>query len=380
MKIQNGYVYTPDFRFEKKTLTINSAAGTFESAARDEEILDASGCYVIPGLIDIHFHGCMGADVCDGTLQSLETIAAYEAQEGVTSVCPATLTLPEEELLEILACAAAFASGERDAGRADLIGLNMEGPFISRSKKGAQNGRYIRPCSADLCRSFVKASGGLVKIIGLAPEENPGFEEYIAEVKDSVRVSLAHTDADYDMAMAAFAAGASHAVHLFNAMSGLSHRAPGVVGAVRDCRNVTAELICDGNHVHPAAVRAAFDMLGDERIVLISDSLRACGLGDGKMMLGGQEVEVHGTRATLTDSGSLAGSVCSLMRCLQTAVLEMHIPLESAVRCATLNPARVIGAQETVGSIEEGKRANAVLLDERDLHVCAVIKDGIRIR
>ena len=174
-------------------------------------------------------------------------------------------------------CAADYAHEQHDPKEADLVGINMEGPFISRVKKGAQNEDYIIPCDVSVCESFLEASRGLVKIIGLAPEENPNFRQYIASVKDRVRVSLAHTNADYETAMAAFEAGACHAVHLFNAMPPMSHRSPGVVGAVRDSDQVMAELICDGNHVHPAVVRAAFDMLGEERIILISDSLRACG-------------------------------------------------------------------------------------------------------
>ena len=406
MKIVNGRVYTPQFCFEKKTVSIRDGrfsdisvqelpAGQEKSGAQElpdgeEAVLDASGCYVIPGLIDIHFHGCMGSDFCDGTPEAIRTIAQFEAKEGVTAICPATLTLPAEELTRILSCAAAYvrsrhvgsrSGADRAAGpEADLIGINMEGPFISHVKKGAQNEKYILPCSTAAAGSFLDASEGLVKIIGLAPEENPDYETYIQNVRERVRVSLAHTNADYETAMAAFAAGASHAVHLFNAMPEPGHREPGVVGAFLDSPGVTAELICDGNHVHPALVRALFASPGTaERLVLISDSLRACGLGDGRMILGGLEVEVKGTRAVLTDSGALAGSVCSLTRCLQIAVKEMHIPLEKAVRSATINPARVIGAAGSHGSIEPGKRGNAVLLDEKTLEVRGVVKDGVLI-
>lgn len=391
MKIINGSVYTPEFRFEKKNiyagdgrfLGISDAADNSAGGIMDideETIVDASGCYVIPGLVDIHFHGCMGADFCDASNEAIETLARYEAAQGVTAICPATLTLPVETLNAVLRCAAEYAGGSHAPDEADLVGINMEGPFISHVKKGAQNGDYIIQCDSAVCESFLEASRGLVKIIGLAPEENPDFREYISAVKDKVRVSLAHTNADYETAMAAFEAGACHAVHLYNAMPPLLHRDPGVVGAVRDSDHVMAELICDGNHVHPAAVRSAFDMLGEERIVLISDSLRACGMGDGLMMLGGQEVEVHGTRATLTDSGALAGSVCSLTRCMQTAVLKMGIPLETAVRCASYNPAYAIGILDEYGSIEEGKHADCVLLDKKDLSLRAVVKDGVKIK
>ena len=375
-----GLVYGEDFRFHPGTVVLEG--GRIREIVYGEESADPEACYIIPGLVDIHFHGCMGMDFCDGTQEALETIAAWEAEQGVTSICPATLTLPAEELCGILSEAAAFAARqarEADRADADLIGINMEGPFISHAKKGAQNGRYIVPCSEAVCRSFLEASGGLVKIIGLAPEENPGFEEYIRAAAGRVKVSLAHTAADYGTAMRAFAAGASHAVHLYNGMPEMTHREPGVVGAVMDSPQVTAELICDGNHVHPAAVRAAFAMLGEERIVLISDSLRAAGMGDGEIMTGGQKVIVEGTRAVLADGGNLAGSVSSLTKCMQTAVLGMGIPLESAVRCAAYNPAKVIGAEDTCGVLAPGRKADVVVLD-RSLEVRRVYKNGKLIR
>ena len=255
----------------------------------------------------------------------------------------------------------------------------MEGPFISHVKKGAQNENYILPCDPGVCEEFLQAGDGLLKIIGLAPEENPQYLSYIQAMKDKVRISLAHTNADYETAMNAFQAGASHAVHLFNAMPEFTHREPGVVGAVADNPHVTAELICDGNHVHPSVVRAAFEMIGPDRIVLISDSLRATGLGDGIIDLGGQEVRVEGTRATLVEGGNLAGSVTNLMDCMRIAVKEMGIPLEQAVRCASINPARVIGEDRERGSLEEGKRADIVLLDKETLRLKKVIKDGREI-
>ena len=425
MRIIGGKVYTEDYRFregeieirdgvitdvrygkEIRTETVGTEGPGTENRFLSQQIatenrslsqlpepqqsephlslLDASGCYVIPGLIDLHFHGCMGEDFCDGTMKAVETLAEYEAKEGITAICPATLTLPVEELKEVLACGAAYAKRGRDPHRADLIGINMEGPFISHVKKGAQNGKYILPASAQICRDFVQASEGLLKIIGLAPEENPGFEEYIREVKGLVKVSLAHTNADYDTAMRAFDAGADHAVHLYNAMPEMTHRAPGVPGAVQDSPHVMAEIICDGNHVHPSVVRAAFSMIGEERMILISDSLRATGLGDGRILLGGQEVDVTGTKAVLVQGGNLAGSVTNLMDCMRIAVQQMHIPLESAVRCATANPAkalRLAGSDPVLyGRLLPGMRGNAVLLREEDLSVKAVVKDGVVIR
>lgn len=345
--------------------------------SEDEEIVvDGEGAYAIPGLIDLHFHGCVGADVCDGTPEALKKIAQYEASIGVTAIAPATMTLPVEELEQILRNAAAYKKTQKTGGfEADLLGLNMEGPFISPVKKGAQDEKNIVPCNVEIAKRFLKASEGLVKFIGIAPEESSEAVAFIKEMKDSVDISLAHTNADYDTAMAAFAAGANHAVHLYNAMPAFTHRAPGVIGAVADSKHVMAEIICDNVHIHPAVVRATFAMMGADRMILISDSMRATGMPDGTYTLGGLDVNVNGNRATLVDGGALAGSVTNLMDCMRTVVKVMDIPLETAVACATANPARSLGVYDTYGSISEGKKADIVLLDE-DLALKIVIKDG----
>ncbi len=345
--------------------------------SEDEEIVvDGEGAYAIPGLIDLHFHGCVGADVCDGTPEALKKIAQYEASIGVTAIAPATMTLPVEELEQILRNAAAYKKTQKTGGfEADLLGLNMEGPFISPVKKGAQDEKNIVPCNMEIAKRFLKASEGLVKFIGIAPEESSEAVAFIKEMKDSVDISLAHTNADYDTAMAAFAAGANHAVHLYNAMPAFTHRAPGVIGAVADSKHVMAEIICDNVHIHPAVVRATFAMMGADRMILISDSMRATGMPDGTYTLGGLDVNVNGNRATLVDGGALAGSVTNLMDCMRTVVKVMEIPLETAVACATANPARSLGVYDAYGSISEGKKADIVLLDE-DLALKMVIKDG----
>ena len=377
----------PDQTFAQGEIRITGSV--FEEAAAgmlqegyEEETIDGEGCYAIPGLIDLHFHGCMGYDVCDGTKEALEAIARYEASVGVTAIAPATMTLPAAELEQILRVAAEYkkAEGKRrdQALYADLVGLNMEGPFISPVKKGAQDAGNIISCDADICRRFLEASGGLVKFVGVAPEESDNAISFIEEMKDQVNLSLAHTNADYDIANAAFEAGASHAVHLFNAMPAFTHREPGVVGAAADNAHVTAEIICDGVHIHPSMVRAAFRMFGSDRMILISDSMRAAGMPDGRYLLGGLEVDVTGNRAVLVSDGALAGSVTNQMDCMRSAVKKMGIPLETAVACASVNPAKKLGIYSSYGSIEKEKHANLVLLDQ-DLNVKAVIKDGQRI-
>lgn len=346
------------------------------------EVIDGEGCYAIPGLIDLHFHGCMGYDICDGTKEAIEKIAEYEASVGVTAICPATMTLPVDELNDVLSTAAEFKKEqevEKRAKEADLIGLNMEGPFISPAKKGAQDARNILPCNEKIAKGFLKASDGLVKFIGVAPEESEFSTSFIEEMKKEVIISLAHTNANFDSADEAFKAGAKHAIHLYNAMTGFTHRDPGVVGAVCENKHVTAELICDGIHIHPSAVRTTFSMLGSDRIILISDSMRATGMTDGIYTLGGLDVKVEGNKATLVSDGAIAGSVTNLMECMKTAVQKMEIPLEVAVACATKNPAKCLGVYDKYGSITAGKKANLVLLD-KELNVKAVIKDGKRIR
>lgn len=391
MIIRNVKVYTEEMEFVEGEIVLRDGrieaapgSGTGEDSGKTlagEEVLDGGGCYAIPGLIDLHFHGCKGYDFCDGTSEAIAKIAEYEASVGVTAICPATMTLPVNELEEILAVAAKYkkenASGRQ--GAADLVGVNMEGPFISEAKKGAQDERNIISCDAGICRRFLNASEGLVKFVGIAPERNEGAQEFIRQMKDEVHISLAHTNADYDTAMAAFEAGADHAVHLYNAMPAFTHRKPGVVGAVSDSAHVNAEMICDGVHIHPSVVRATFKMLGADRIVLISDSMRATGMPDGQYTLGGLDVNVAGGKATLVSNGALAGSATNLMECMKTVVKVMGIPLKTAVACASMNPAKCLGIYDEYGSIAPGKKGNVVLLDQ-DLELKAVVKDGIRIR
>lgn len=391
---EDGMIVIKDGRFDK-VLTGAQAGKASEdthNAAGDyagEEVVDGEGAYAVPGLIDIHFHGCKGYDFCDGTAEAIEEIAKYEASVGVTGVCPATMTLPVEELTGILSAAASYAESscqrsdkkgteEKRVPGADLLGINMEGPFISIEKKGAQDERNIIPCDVGTCRKFLDASKGLVKFVGIAPERNGDFTAFINQVKDEVNVSLAHTNADYDTAKAAFDAGACHAVHLYNAMPAFTHRAPGVVGAVSDSPHVNAEIICDGVHIHPSVVRSTFKMMGAKRMILISDSMRATGMPDGRYLLGGLEVDVKGNRAVLASNGALAGSATNLMDCMRTVVKKMGIPLETAVACATMNPAKAIGEYENYGSIAPGKKADVVLLDG-ELKIKDVIKGGVRL-
>lgn len=371
MRIINGSVFVGEGFVERDVF---AAEGRFVGeAARAEggQTVDAAGCYVIPGLVDLHFHGSAGADISDGDLAGLHRMGAYEASRGVTAMCPATMTLPEDVLVRAAQAAAAY---EPAADEAALVGINMEGPFISPSKVGAQNPDYVRNPSAEEFRRLQKAAGGLFKLVDIAPEE-PGAEEFIREMANEVRISLAHTCTDYDTAARAFELGARQLTHLYNAMDPMHHRKPGPIPAAVEHGEVTAEIIADGVHIHPAMVRLAFQLFGDDRMILISDTLRAAGLEDGTYDLGGQDVTVRGPVATI-DNGALAGSVSDLMRCLTVAVRDMGIPLASAVKAASANPARALGLDAERGAIEAGKVADAVLLDKETLDVRAVVLRG----
>lgn len=338
----------------------------------DGKILDASGLIMIPGLVDIHFHGCRGADMCDGTVEALDVITSYEASVGVTSVCPATMTIPRDELL----CVMKNAGDYTYHGGAHLVGINMEGPFISPSKKGAQAAENIMHCDYEYFRQLQDAANGLIKLVDIAPEE-PGAFEFIDKAKDETVISIAHTAADYDTAKEAIEHGASHATHLYNAMPSLHHRNPGVIGAVRDSQKCHVELICDGVHIHPSVIRATFAMFGAERMILISDSMRATGLEDGEYTLGRQPVTVRGNLATLHD-GTIAGSATNLMDCMRFAINEAGISLEEAIMCATANPAKEINIFDEAGSISVGKKADFVLLNNA-LDIVSVYIDGKEI-
>ena len=371
MIIKNALVYTPDHTFVPGDLAIRDGRIAADTTPQPgEEVIDAGGLYALPGLLDIHFHGAVGHDFCDGTKEAIQALADFEASKGILAICPATMTYSEEILNGVMDAAAAHKNGRG----ADLVGINMEGPFISPHKLGAQNPAYLHLPDVAMFRRLQKRSGGLIKLVDIAPEEECAFD-FIAQCKDEVRISIAHTCTDYATAKAAFAAGARHMTHLYNAMPGITHREPGpIIAALED--GATVELITDGVHIHPAMVRFTFRVFGDDHVVLIADSMEAAGLPDGQYSLGGQAVTVRGPRATLTEHpDTIAGSATCLYDCMRTAVLDMGVPLESAVRAASENPARCSGIDADYGSLAVGRYGNVVLADA-GLGIRTVIKKG----
>ena len=340
--------------------------------SEDAEAIDLNGAYVIPGLVDIHTHAAVDEDASDGTKEGYEKMSAYYASRGVTSWCPTTMTLAEETLLNAIKTSVDF---ERPENGAKLAGINLEGPFINVNKKGAQNEAFVKTPDIDMFNRLYDASNGLVKLITIAPEE-PNAIEFIKEASKKAVVSLGHTDADYDTAMKAYEAGASHTTHLYNAMPSLHHRKPGVIAAASDA-GATVELIVDGFHSHPAVVRLTNKLFG-EKVVLISDSARCTGMPDGEYELGGLPITMKDGKAVLTGTDTIAGSTIHLMDAVLRS-MKFGIDMEKVIEAATIIPAKVIKEDDKIGSIEPGKAADFVVLD-KDFEIINVYIDGKPIK
>ena len=369
MIIKNGLIFTENKTFEQLDISIcdNLIANIEENiaACADEEIIDATGLYVLPGLVDVHSHGAVGHDFSDGNVDGLREILAYEYSHGITTYCPTSMTIEKEDILKMFA---AVKDWKDEAGLADFAGINMEGPFLDPAKKGAHREECIMKPDVGFFRACNEACGGRIKLVTLAPNMD-GAMEFVEELKDEVVISLGHTGADYDTTKKALLAGAHHVTHLFNAMNPFTHRAPGLIGAASESDNCNAEVICDGIHIHESVIRAAFKMFPG-RVVLISDSMRATGMPNGTYDLGGQEVTVNGGLATLAD-GTIAGSATNLFDCMRTAI-SFGIPREEAIAAATMNPAKSIGIYNKTGSLSVGKRAHVLLVD-KDMNLVRVI-------
>lgn len=359
MIIRNGNVFQEDGFYKRTDLYIeNDHIVASEVEVTDKTEIDATGLKVIPGLVDIHSHGAYGCDFSDADAVGLKKILQYEKSHGVTSYCPTSMTLPKDQLYKIFNT---IDQVEFDDTCAHIVGINMEGPFLDPSKKGAHVEKFIINPDIDFFRKCNEAAHGMIKLVTIAPNMD-GADKFIRELKDEVVISLGHTSADYDCAARAMTNGALHVTHLYNAMNPMGHRMPGLIGAAADNENCMVELIGDGIHVHPAMVRNTFRIFGDERVILISDSMRATGMANGEYELGGQAVAMKNRKATLKD-GTIAGSATDLfdgMRC----VIDMGVPEREAILAATRNPAKSIGVYDEVGSLSVGKRADILLTDE----------------
>lgn len=359
MLFKNAFVLLPDGTFKKNDVMVKDGKIVkVGSNITADDVVDADGKYLVPGFIDIHTHGCVGGDFCDADKNSISRMLKFLASKGVTSCLATTMSFDEKILTDILTVIKGVGN---DDSRCALRGVYLEGPFISKSKKGAQNEKYIMPFDRSMFERLCKASGNSIKVIAVAPEcEN--VMENIHFLSEVCTVSLAHTASDYETAVKAFEKGAAQVTHFYNAMPPFNHREPGLIGAAFE-KAKRAELICDGIHVHESVIRTTFELMGEDRICLISDSIRACGMADGEYMLGGQNVIVKGREARLADN-TIAGSATCLADCVRNAI-AFGLKPEKAFISATKTPAISAGIYDVTGSIEVGKQADFQLLDKQ---------------
>lgn len=360
MFYKNARIFASDLKFHTGAfeVTPDGRFGQILPGREPEDAYDLNGSTVIPGLIEIHSHGNSGCDFSDGDYEGLKKMAAFYLSCGVTSFAPASMTLPYDVLEKAFATARRLVD-ENPAGCAKLRGIQMEGPYFSFKKKGAQNPDYLKNPDFEGFKKLYDGCGGLIRIVDVAPEL-PGAAEFIRQASKLCTVSVAHTDSDYEHAKTAFAVGATHLTHLFNAMPGINHRSPGVIPAAVECPHVRAEIICDSLHIHPAAIRLAFSMFGGQRMILVSDSGRCAGQPDGTSFeLGGQTATLMDGVARLAD-GTIACSATNLWQCLVNTI-SFGVAEEDVIRACTYNPACALGVQSEVGSIATGKMADFVV-------------------
>ena len=374
--IVNGKIILKDEIIEGYALLLSDVIEAVipqDKLPENAEIIDAQGGYIAPGLIDLHIHGYLGCDVCDGDENSMRTISRGLLANGVTGYLPTTMTVDMKIIRKSLEVCRSLMNESKSWDGSAILGVHAEGPFISEGKKGAQDAKYILKPDA----SFVKEYSDVIKIITLAPETDENDFSAIREIcKDtSVTVSMGHTSADYDTAMASTRAGVKHATHLFNAMTPLAHRAPGVVGAALNS-DVSCELIVDTFHVSAALYDMVYKLKG-RKLCFITDCLPAGGLPYGEYTLGGAKIVYRDIVCRLED-GTVAGSVLHLNEGVWNAFTNSSIPLHECVNCASLNPATVLGIADRKGSIEVGKDADVIITDDNFNIVKTIIAGEVK--
>ncbi len=370
--IVNGKIILPNAISENKALVYDGRIIEIIDASavpQNAEVIDAEGGYISPGLVDIHIHGYLGEDVSDGSAEGIKKIAQGILKNGVTSWCPTTMTVSYEEINKALNTVRELKPQSKAWNGAEILGVNLEGPFINPSKKGAQAEEHIKPLNS----RFIIDNADIIVLTTAAPEMEGSIEEIgkICE-NSSVKVSIGHSNATFEQAIAAIEVGASHITHLFNAQTALNHRAPGVVGAAL-VSDASCELICDTFHIHKGLF-ALVEKVKGEKLVLITDCTRGGGMPDGEYTLGGQKITVKGIECLLSD-GTIAGSVLRLNEAVKNVRDNTDIPLYKIVAAASLNPAKAIGVAKEKGSLEKGKDADIIITDN-DFNVLKTIIGG----
>jgi len=372
--IIHGKIMLPDAVVSGKSLVFDSDSGTIvglvESVPAGVKTIDANGNYVAPGLVDIHIHGCFGEDTSDAKPEGVKKMAYGVAQNGVTAFLPTTMTVAKDEIIAALNSVRSLKEESKTWDGAEILGVHAEGPFINPSKKGAQAAENILVPDAD----FIIEHSDIIKLVTLAPEMDKDHQciKKLAAESD-VLVSMGHTDATFEEAMSAAKDGVNHATHLFNAMSALAHRNPGVVGAALASENVSVEVIADTFHINPGLYSIIAKVKGD-KMVLITDCTRAGGMPDGEYDLGGQPIFLKGIECRLAD-GTIAGSVLKLNSAVKNVLDYTNLPVNEVFKMASLNPANAIGCGDRLGSLEEGKDADIIITDA-NINIIRTIKKG----
>ncbi|WP_433943942.1 N-acetylglucosamine-6-phosphate deacetylase [Paenibacillus sp. SN-8-1] len=375
-QINHGQVVTPLGIIKDGAVTVidgiisyvGSSSGAPSMVPSSAEVIDAKGAYILPGFIDIHVHGGMKEDFTDSTQESLDIITKFHASQGTTAMLATTMTTPREVLDQVLEEVHIYKS--KDMPFAQLEGVHLEGPFISPKWPGAQNPEHIVPPSKDWIEEWEARYPGLIKQVTFAPERE-GAHDLIRYLRSKGIVAAAgHTDAAYKEIMAAVEVGLHHSVHMFNAMTPLHHRKPGAAGAILSSPKISAEIIADGIHVHPAAISIIAKLKTDENFILITDAMSAAGLGNGEYMLGDLPVIVKDHVCTLKESpGTLAGSTLTMIRGFRYLVQQVGLSVEHASSMASGNPAKLLRIENRTGSIETGKQADLLLVDQQELEI-----------